>query len=99
MDLKKNKDGDRLTIALSGELNVLAVPELEAMINDSVPETDLLVLDFTECDYVSSAGLRVLLNTFKATKKEGKRMVLTNVGTGFMDVLQTTCLDAVFEME
>jgi anti-sigma B factor antagonist len=99
MDLKKNKDGDRLTIALSGELNVLAVPELEAMINDSVPETDLLVLDFTECDYVSSAGLRVLLNTFKATKKEGKRMVLTNVGPGFMDVLQTTCLDAVFEME
>ena len=77
----------------------MAVPELEAMIKESIPGASLLVLDFTECDYVSSAGLRVLLTTFKSTKKDGKRMVLTNVGEGFMDVLETTCLDAVFDIE
>ena len=99
MNLKKYEDGDKLTIALSGKLNVLAVPELEAMINASVPTTSFLTFDFKECDYVSASGLRVLLGTFKTMKKEGKRMVLKNVGPIFTEVLENTCLDAVFDIE
>ena len=98
MKLAKKTDGGVLTIALSGELNVLGAPELEAMINDSVPDAESLVLDFTECDYVSSAGIRVLLATFKSMKAEGKSMTLTNVGEVFMEVLENTCLDAVFDI-
>ena len=98
MKLTKKSEGGELTIALSGELNILAAPELEAMINDSVPGANSLVLDFTECDYVSSAGIRVLLATFKSMKAEGKSMVLTNVGENFMEVLENTCIDAVFDI-
>ena len=55
-----------------------------------------LTLDFTECDYVSSAGLRVLLATFKQMKAAKGSMSLANVGENFRDVLENTGLDAVF---
>ena len=58
-----------------------------------------LTLDFAECDYVSSAGLRVLLTTFKQMKAAKGSMVLANVGENFMEVLQNTGLDAVFDMQ
>ncbi|MBR4718774.1 MAG: STAS domain-containing protein [Lachnospiraceae bacterium] len=98
MKFTKKSDGGELTIALSGELNILAAPELEAMINDSVKDAASLVLDFAECDYVSSAGIRVLLATFKSMKADGKSMALVHVGENFMEVLENTCLDAVFDI-
>ena len=55
-----------------------------------------LTLDFKECDYVSSAGLRVLLATFKKMKAEKGSMQLSNVGENFLDVLKNTGLNAVF---
>ena len=55
-----------------------------------------LTLDFAQCDYVSSAGLRVLLATFKQMKAAKGSMKLSNVGENFLDVLQNTGLDAVF---
>ena len=58
-----------------------------------------LTLDFNECDYVSSAGLRVLLATFKQMKAVKGSMNLTNVGQSFKYVLQNTGLDAVFDMQ
>ena len=58
-----------------------------------------LTLDFTGCDYVSSAGLRVLLATFKKMKAAKGSMTLSNVGENFMDVLSNTGLDAVFDMQ
>lgn len=99
MKLSKEFNDTALTITLEGELNTLTAPELEIMINESVGGAGSLTLDFTECDYVSSAGIRVLLTTFKALKAEGKSMLLTNVGENFMEVLENTCLDAVFDIK
>ncbi len=98
MKLTKEFNGSDLTIALSDELNAVTAPELEAVINESISGAGSLTFDFTECDYVSSAGLRVLLATFKELKAEGKSMVLTHVGENFMEVLENTCLDAVFDI-
>lgn len=56
----------------------------------------VIILDFAECDYVSSAGLRVLLATFKQMTADNGSMKLTNVGENFRDVLENTGLDAVF---
>jgi anti-sigma B factor antagonist len=57
-----------------------------------------LTLDFAECDYVSSAGLRLLLATYKLMKEENGSMALANVGVNFKDVLENTGLDAVFSI-
>ena len=96
MKLATEKNGTALTVHLSGELNTLTAPELSALLNKELGGVKALTLDFKECDYVSSAGLRVLLATFKQMKSAQGKMALSNVGENFMDVLQNTGLNAVF---
>jgi anti-sigma B factor antagonist len=96
MTLTKEKNGSNLTVHLNGELNTLTAPELSALLNQELGGVKALTLDFKECDYVSSAGLRVLLATFKQMKAAKGSMKLSNVGENFLDVLQNTGLDAVF---
>ena len=98
MQLTTAKNGSDLTVSLSGELNTLTAPELSSLLEKELGGVQRLTLDFAECDYVSSAGLRVLLATFKQLKAAGGSMVLTHVGENFMDVLQNTGLDAVFDI-
>ena len=99
MQLTTAKNGSDLTVSLSGELNTLAAPELSSLLEKELGGVQRLSLDFAECDYVSSAGLRVLLATFKQLKAAGGSMTLTHVGENFMDVLQNTGLDAVFDIQ
>ena len=74
----------------------MTAPELSALLNKELGGVQALTLDFKECDYVSSAGLRVLLATFKQMKAAKGSMSLANVGENFRDVLENTGLDAVF---
>ena len=96
MKLTKEKNGTDLTVHLSGELNTLTAPELSALLEQELGGVQNLTLDFAECDYVSSAGLRLLLATFKQMKATKGSMSLANVGVNFRDVLENTGLDAVF---
>ena len=98
MNLTTEKNEEELIVHLSGELNTVTAPELKDLLNDKLSGVKDLTLDFAECDYVSSAGIRVLLATYKQLKEEGGSMKLTNVGEFFMKVLKDTCLDAVFEV-
>lgn len=99
MKLTTEKNGTALTVHLSGELNTLTAPELSALLDKELGGVQELTLNFAECDYVSSAGLRILLATFKKMKAAKGSMILTNVGENFMDVLTNTGLDAVFDMQ
>ena len=96
MTLTTDKNGTNLTVHLNGELNTMTAPELSALLNQELGGVKALTLDFKECDYVSSAGLRVLLATFKQMKAAKGSMSLANVGENFRDVLENTGLDAVF---
>ncbi|MBQ9021820.1 MAG: STAS domain-containing protein [Eggerthellaceae bacterium] len=96
MELTTNKDGAKLTISVNGEVNTMTAPELSALLKKELPGVQELTLDFAKCDYVSSAGLRVLLNTYKQMRSAGGTMQLVNVDESIMDVLQNTGLDAVF---
>ncbi len=98
MTLTTEKNGTNLTVHLSGELNTLTAPELSALLTQELGGVTALTLDFKECDYVSSAGLRVLLAAFKQMKAMKGSMNLANVGENFKDVLENTGLDAVFGM-
>ena len=99
MELTSTVSDGKQTIALSGVLNTLTSPELSAAIGAQIDNITDLVLDFTDCDYVSSAGIRVLLSTFKTLKQKKASMKLINVGENFKDVLESTCLDSVFDIE
>ena len=99
MEITTNKNGTEFTAAPKGEINILTAPELEETLNSAIEGITLLTLDFKDCDYVSSAGLRVLLATFKTLKKNKAKMRLINVGENFTEVLENTGLDAVFDIE
>ena len=95
MTITKNQNGTALEIALEGRLDTMTAPELEAELNGSLGAADSLVLDFSKLDYISSAGLRVLLSAHKAMSSKGG-MKVTHVNeivqevfevTGFADIL------------
>ena len=98
MEMTTEKNGTEMKVRLSGELNVMTAPELSDLLDKELNGVQDLTFDFAECDYVSSAGLRVLLATFKKMKAAGGTMQLDNVGTMLRDVLESTGLDAVFEI-
>ncbi len=95
MKITKNMNGTELTIALEGRLDTTTAPELEQALKDSMDGANTLTLDFGKLDYISSAGLRVLLSAHKAMSKKGG-MKVTHVNemvsevfdvTGFADML------------
>lgn len=96
MEIKSSLNGDELKVELSGELNALTAPELSTFLAPHLDKIKTLVLDFKECDFVSSAGIRVLLSSFKTLKKNQGDMRLENVGPNFKDVLEATGLDVAF---
>lgn len=99
MEIRTNKNGNEFIVEPVGEINILTAPELDETLKGGIEGIALLTMDFKECDYVSSAGLRVLLATFKTLKKNKAKMRLINVGENFAEVLENTGLDAVFDVE
>ena len=99
MEIKTNRNGNEFIVAPEGEINVLTAPQLEEVLNGGISDIALLTLDFKKCDYVSSAGLRVLLATFKTLKKNGAEMHFINIGENFAEVLENTGLDVAFGIE
>ena len=95
MTINKTQNGTALTIALEGRLDTMTAPELEAELKKSLDGMETLILDFSKLDYISSAGLRVLLSAHKLMSAKGG-MKVTNVNdvvqevfevTGFADIL------------
>ena len=83
------EDG-KLTLEVEGRLDTTTAPELEKVLKDNLGELKELELNLEKTVYVSSAGLRVLLNSQKImTEREGSLLV-TNVSEDVMDVLQVT---------
>ena len=95
MTITNKADGTKRTIALAGRLDTVTSPELEAELNGLPADVTELVLDFSELDYISSAGLRVLLSAQKRMNARGGMKVIgvnETVGevfeiTGFCDIL------------
>ncbi|MCR5041608.1 MAG: STAS domain-containing protein [Clostridia bacterium] len=76
MTINKTKNNTSLTLALEGRLETTTAPELEAVVKSELDGVTKLVFDFTSLDYVSSAGLRVLLYAQKIMNKQGEMKVV-----------------------
>ncbi len=95
MTINKVTEGDKLIISLEGRLDTTTAPDLDAEVKGSTDGVKELVFDFENLEYISSAGLRVILSAQKVMNKQGS-MVVTNVSdevkevfdiTGFADIL------------
>ena len=89
MTINKNAEGSKLTVSLEGRLDTTTAPSLEEEFKASLEGVDDLVLDFSKLEYISSAGLRVLLSAQKQMNKVGK-MTLTNVSPEIMEIFDVT---------
>ncbi|MCQ2456266.1 MAG: STAS domain-containing protein [Clostridia bacterium] len=98
MEIKKIENGNELKLAVAGRLDTTSAPELEAEIASMPDVTDSLVLDFSELEYISSAGLRVLLAAQKKMNVKGK-MTLTGVNEDVMDVFEITGFSDILTIE
>ena len=78
MEIKKVKNGTELNLAVEGRLDTTTAPQLEAELKQSISGVETLVLDFANLEYLSSAGLRVLLAAQKVMNKQGE-MIIRNV--------------------
>jgi len=95
MTIKKEQNGAELKILVEGRLDTTTAPELDNELKSSLDGVEKLEFDFSELEYISSAGLRVLLSAQKVMNKQGS-MVVKNVSeeineifevTGFVDIL------------
>lgn len=98
MKIIKELNNKELTIKLVGELNTNTAPELESVIKDDLKDIESLIFDFQELEYLSSAGLRILLVAQKVMNKEGK-MTLRHVNQAVMEVLDITGFVNILDIE
>jgi anti-sigma B factor antagonist len=95
IDLKK--EDKKLTIKLGGKLDTNTSPELDSKMNE-LEGMEEVIIDMKELDYISSAGLRVLLSMQKVMNKQGK-MTIINVCENVMDIFEVTGFSDILDIE
>ena len=98
LNINKKADGDELVINLEGRLDTTTAPDLEAELSKSLEGVKNLKFDMVGLDYISSAGLRVLLSTLKIMNKQGS-MVLTNVSEEINEIFEVTGFSDILTIE
>lgn len=96
MNIKKMIDGEMLTLYVAGRIDTTNAKEFEDVINSELKDITGLIMDFAELEYISSAGLRVLLIAIKQMKKQGSMKIVHSNEmvkeifevTGFADLVE-----------
>ncbi len=98
MNINKSLTGPELTIALEGRLDTTTAPLLEAELKKSISGAAKLIFDFEKLEYLSSAGLRVLLAAQKVMNKQGE-MVIRGVNDVISEVFEVTGFSDILTIE
>lgn len=98
MTINKNAEGSTLTISIEGRLDTMTSPQLEAELKQSIDGVQKLIFDFSRVEYVSSAGLRVLLAAQKTMNRQGS-MKLIGVSDEIMEVFEITGFSDILTLE
>jgi len=98
MTIDMKKTTDQVTLADAGRLDTTTAPALEKAINENIQEEKHLILDIKEVEYISSAGLRVLLGAQKKMQKIGSMKVL-NVCEEIMEIFEMTGFVDILDIE
>lgn len=99
MDIVKNAAGSELTVSVIGRLDTTTAPELEADFSTSLSGVSKLVLDFSSLEYISSAGLRVILAAKKTMTKQGGDMVVRGANDDIKEVFDITGFSEIITIE
>ena len=99
MDIIKNYNEKELTIEVKDRIDTVTAPDFENEILDEMGKFDSLIIDFTNLEYISSAGLRVLIATQKKLKPENIPMTLINVNDTINEIFRMSGFDKILKIE
>ncbi|MDO5475947.1 MAG: STAS domain-containing protein [Eubacteriales bacterium] len=98
LNIEKSKKDTELTINLTGRLDTNTSPQLEKELKEAIDGVTKLVFDFSALEYISSAGLRVLLSAQKIMNKQGS-MKICNVNEDIMEIFEVTGFSDILDIE
>lgn len=98
MQINKSQNHTDLTVALEGRLDTTTAPQLEAELKRSLNGITALTLDLAALEYLSSAGLRVILSAQKVMNRQGK-MVVKNANDTIMEIFEVTGFSDILDLE
>lgn len=98
MTINKERNNETLTLIIEGRLDTATAPELEQVVTEETGDVKELILDMNALDYISSAGLRVLLAAQKKMNKQGS-MKLKGVCDGVMEIFEMTGFADILDIE
>ena len=98
MTITKKAEGTNLTVAVEGRLDTTTAPELESALSESLDGITSLLIDFSALEYISSAGLRVLLSAQKRMNTQGE-MKVTGANETIMEVFEVTGFSDILTIE
>ena len=99
MKAKFNKQDTTLTVVISGNIDTVTAPELDSQLQDNLSGIKDLILDFAAVDYISSAGLRVILMANQQMEDVDGNMTVKNVNEDVRDVFEMTGFDSLLNLE
>lgn len=99
MEIRTNIEGQKLEIQVEGRLDTTTSPKFEKEIAPKLEGINELVLDFKGLDYISSAGLRVILSCQKKMNFTHGTMAIRNVNDLIMEIFETTGFDSILTIE
>ena len=98
MNIEKKANGSKVTFIISGRLDTNTAPEFERAVKSSVDGTTELVFEFKDLEYISSAGLRVLLSSQKTMNRQGK-MKVRNINRTIAEIFEVTGFNEILTIE
>ena len=98
LNINKTLAGNDLNVSLEGRLDTMTAPDLEAQLTASLGGVENLVFDFAKLEYISSAGLRVLLSAQKTMNKQGT-MVVRNATEEVKEIFEVTGFSDILTIE
>lgn len=99
MEVKFNKQDSTLTVAISGNIDTVTAPELDTKLQENLSGIKDLILDFAAVDYISSAGLRVILMANQQLEDADGTMTIKNANDDVRDVFEMTGFDSLLNLE
>ena len=98
LNINKTKEDGKVTVTLEGRLDTVTAPDLEKELKGSLDDVTELVMNFEKLDYISSAGLRVLLSAQKVMARQGGMKVI-NVNDSIMEIFEVTGFSDILTIE
>lgn len=98
MKVKSSKNGSACTLTVEGKIDTMTAPELDEAVKSNLPKCDKMIFDFTNVEYITSAGLRVLVYAQRELMKKGG-VTVTGVNEGIKKIFTVTGMYKILKIK